>query len=99
MKAARRARMELHSLPGIRGGRLYAVTRHSITSIIDALKWHRCVVDARDHDTVIVYRDDNGNWRCLFKTSDHTISAEIFALKKQANHWLTLWHPKQRAAA
>lgn len=105
--STRVAEILVTGLPGVAVDRLWSTPRTSVTGVIDALRRQRCVSATGPSGSLLVYRDDNGCFRCLYHKAGNClpVSSEIFASKEpQVRAWLRRWFPalhtapKRRAA-
>lgn len=86
------------AVPGVKGS-LTGVMASSVSGILTALKTYRAVSDAGDHGSIMVYRDDEGKYRCLFMVWGHTQEEKICKAQREVRTWLKEWMPKQRQRA
>jgi hypothetical protein len=83
-------------IPGVKGGRLKGPMASTVTGFMTALQKYRACSDAGDHGSVMVYRDDDGNFRCMFCVWQMARERQTFKTKAQVRAWLKEWLPVQR---
>lgn len=86
------------AVPGAKGT-LTGIMASSIHGILTGLKTYRAVSDAGDHGSVMVYRDDEGMYRCLFMVWGHTQQQKICKTQREVREWLKEYLPLQRQQA
>lgn len=89
---------QYNSVPGVKGT-LTGIMANSPSGILTALKTYRAVSDAGDHGSVMVYRDDDGQYRCLFMVWGMTREQKICSSQREVREWLKEWMPHQRHQA
>jgi hypothetical protein len=89
---------QYQSVPGVKGT-LTGIMAGSISGILAALKTYRAVSDAGDHGSIMVYRDDEGAYRCLFMVWGRTHAQKICKTQREVRDWLKEWMPHQRQHA
>lgn len=88
---------EFFAPPGItKKKRLKGPQCNSVTELMDALDQFQIASDAGDHGSVIVYRDDAGDFRCAFMRFHATVNEGTFKTKAALRVWLKEWFPRQR---
>lgn len=88
-----------HSLPGVKGGELIGPMAKTVNGFMTALKAFRACADAGDHGSVMVYRDDAGNLRCVFMVRHEIREQQSFKTQREVREWLKEWLPVQRQQA
>lgn len=97
--STRRIEFEFSDLPGVAGGRLIGVPRHSVNGIVEGLLWNRLVWATGDSGAnIIVYRDDAIRFRCFFHQRLFLKESQVFTTKTQVRDWLSEWFPRLSTA-
>ncbi|HXJ61326.1 MAG TPA: hypothetical protein VNU68_32180 [Verrucomicrobiae bacterium] len=86
---------QYQAVPGVKGT-LTGIMASSVNGILTALKTYRAVSDAGDHGSIMVYRDDEGRYRCLFMVWGSTREQKICQTQREVREWLKKWMPAQR---
>lgn len=89
---------QYQAVPGVKGS-LTGVMAGSASGILAALKTYRAVSDAGDHGSIMVYRDDEGSYRCLFMVWGQTREQKVCKTQRDVRAWLKEWLPAQRRQA
>jgi hypothetical protein len=83
-------------MPGVRAKQLRGPMKSSLTGFLAALRKYRVCSDAGDHGAVLVYRDDDGTYRCSLQAWCVTKAEGTFKTKREVAAWLKRWLPAQR---
>lgn len=86
---------DFHSLPGVKGGKLKGPMARTVSDFRSAMVSHRAISSAGDHGAVMVWQDDDDQWRARFMRYQATIDDASFSTKAAVLPWLRTWLPKQ----
>lgn len=89
---------QYQTVPGVKGT-LTGIMASSASGILTALRTYRAVSDAGDHGSIMVYRDDEGQYRCLYMVLGVTREQLICKTQREVRVWLKEWMPRQRQRA
>lgn len=65
-----------------------------VTPFMNLLKTNRLVSASGDTGCLVVYRDDDGNFRGDFSRHMWPLSEKVFRTKKEIADWLAEWMPQ-----
>jgi hypothetical protein len=85
---------EFAGVPGVSGGRLQGPITRSAGGFMAGLRRHRTVSAAGDYGSTMVWRDDDGMFRCAFMVYGRFVDMQVFKLKREVRCWLLAWLPK-----
>lgn len=83
-------------LPGVKRKTLRGKLCKSVTAMMVALYRYRLAAAAGDHGSAMVYRDDAGDFRCMYQVRHQTVDAQTVKTRAAATRWLKVWFPKMR---
>jgi len=86
---------EFSGVPGVKGGKLKGPMAKSVSGFMLALRKYRACSDAGDYGGVMVWRDDDGAYRCHFMRFQASLEQQLFKTKAQVRAWLVEWLPRQ----